>query len=199
MPRSLQLLPLLLSLVIPARAYAPPGPRSEPTPHLELPFAPSPFLVTVQTALTLDLYPISRLESNNGLRVDHEPSVRGPFYTALGHLGLKPSTAWGFYQKSKALQMRYPGLDRDSFFEKLQADQAFYNEVASVGFNRMKVHFGLIKAVMAWRWGSGAAEDATDDEVCSDEYVQHYLAMAYPHGYTGRGLTCPTRQNIAER
>jgi hypothetical protein len=191
--QSLRLL-VLVVLALPARAYAPAGRAIPAAPLPELPFSPSPFLVTVQTALTPDLYGISHLESNNGLHVNHEPSIRGPFYTALGHLGLKPSTAWGFYQKSPILRMRYPGLDQDTFFEKLRTDVAFYNEVASTGFQRMKRHFGLPRSIFAWRWGDGAAEDASEADIRADAYVGKYMNMSYPHGYQPKtGMAWPAR------
>ncbi len=190
----LRLLPVAFALMVPGKAYAPRGEAITLAPVPELPFSPSPFLVTTETALTLDLYPISRLESNNGLRVNHGRSPRGAFYTALGHLGLKPSTAWGFYQKSKALQGRYPGLSRDQFFQRLQLDQAFYNEVASVGFNRMKAHYGLPRAVFAWRWGDGTADEASEADIRTDPYVGRYMNMRYPNGYEPKkGMGWPAR------
>ncbi len=127
-------------------------------------------------ALHPELLPIAHLESSFGLKTQHEPCPGGEYHTAMGALGLKPVTAHEAYRQSKALQKEFPGLDDPKVFtNKLKDDNRFYNLAASAHWVQLKkIHGTPEKTAFAWRWGSGAAQKATPEQVHGDEYVKKY-------------------------
>lgn len=126
-----------------------------------------------------DLIPIAHLESSFGQNTRHAENSKGEYHTAHGAVGFKPVTAHEEFKNSKALQKVFGALkDPADFMAKFKNDHEFYNLVASVHFRRLTQRHGSPeKAAFAWRWGTGAAERATDDEVANDLYVQKYKAL----------------------
>ncbi len=129
--------------------------------------------------VSMELLPIARLESGFGRNVNHAKNSRGEFYTAFGALGFKPMTAHDEYIHSPDLQKHFPGLENpEEFSKRFYLNNDFYNTVANHHFNRLKQMFGdRAKAVFGWRWGMGAAELASDDEIADDPYVQKYFQL----------------------
>jgi 8-oxo-dGTP pyrophosphatase MutT (NUDIX family) len=134
-----------------------------------------------------DLIPIAHLESSFGQNMAHAAHKKGEFHTAFGALGFKPVTAHEEYAKSKLMNQKYPGLSSpETFLEKFKNDPKFYNLLASAHFARLKHRHGdPQKAAYAWRWGSTACANATEDQIKDDHYVQSYTAMQL-HGKQGQ-------------
>src|SRR6185369_3675417 len=132
-----------------------------------------------------DLIPIAHLESSFGLHINHAPHSKGEYHTAYGALGFKPITAHEEWRKSKTLQKMFPGLeDPAAFTAKFKQDPHFYNTVASTHYLRLKTRHGTPeRAVYSWRWGTGAAQSATDQQVHNDLYVQKYRHLATQAGH----------------
>jgi len=126
-----------------------------------------------------DLIPIAHLESSFGQNMAHAAHKKGEFHTAHGALGFKPITAHEEYTKSKFMNQKYPGLSSpEVFLEKFKNDPKFYNLLAGAHFARLKARHGdPQKAAYAWRWGSTACANATDEQIKNDAYVQRYTAM----------------------
>src|SRR4029077_5292263 len=79
-------------------------------------------------ALHNELVPIAHLESSWGQHMNHAPSPKGEYHTAVGALGIKPVTVHEEYLRSPSLQKLYPGLTGPvTFMQKLKADPQFYN------------------------------------------------------------------------
>lgn len=126
------------------------------------------------------LYPIAVLESSNGAHVRHAPNPQGEWYTALGPLGLKPSTAKDRYDRTPSLHKRYPGLQENTtFLARLQSDPVFYNRVASAHFQHlMRTHGSPAEAARAWRYGSTAVLTQQPTALNDVEnYVGRYVAL----------------------
>jgi hypothetical protein len=129
--------------------------------------------------LNPELNAIAWQESYFNTNLDHEKSPNGPYHTAFGPLGFKPSTAHLEYKASKVLQQKYPGLASPrAFLKKFIFTPVFYNELANAHWNRLKKQAGgeTWKAAFAWRWGPGAMAKATQEEIMSDEYVTKYAS-----------------------
>lgn len=129
--------------------------------------------------LNPELKAIAWQESYNNTHIDHEASKRGPYFTAFGPLGLKPSTAHLEWSNSKKLQTAYPGLeDKIVFLRKMTLDPFFYNVLANQHWWRLKQQADgdVLRASFGWRWGAGMLEKATAVDVLSDEYVAKYAA-----------------------
>lgn len=127
-----------------------------------------------------EMIPIAHLESSFGKNMQHEAHSGGDFKTAYGAVGFKPETAHETYQKSKALQAVYPNLgDPQAFTAEFKANPEMYNAVASKHFGNLMSTLGTPeKAAFAWRWGIGAAQNASDADVAADPYVTKYKALA---------------------
>ncbi|NDD55180.1 hypothetical protein EBZ39_15175, partial [bacterium] len=127
-----------------------------------------------------DMLPIAHLESNFGKNTQHAAHSKGEYHTAVGAVGLKPVTAHEEYKKSKAIQKAFPGLEEPSdFVQRMKSDNQFYNLLATSHFLRLKARHGSPeRAAFAWRWGTGAAQNASDEQVSSDPYVQKYVQIA---------------------
>lgn len=134
--------------------------------------------------LHANLVPIAHLESSFGKNMNHLPHSKGEYHTAYGPVGMKPSTAHEEWTKSKALKDKFPGLEEPSkFMEKFKNDWAFHNLVASSHFMRlMHRHGSPEKAAYAWRWGSTAAANASDETISKDNYVMRYRDLAASSG-----------------
>lgn len=163
--------------IVLAGALAVGGARTPVQPHLQVkaagktPWSP--------VGLHSELIPIAHLESSFGVNVDHQKHSAGEFHTAIGALGMKPSTGHEEYLRQPDLQKKYPGLgDPADFMARMRVDHRFYNEVASAHWHRLRtLHQTPEKAAYAWRHGHGAARKASDAEVLKDLYVQKYKAM----------------------
>lgn len=105
-----------------------------------------------------EMHPIAHLESSYGKNIQHKTNSAGEYHTAFGALGLKHSTAHEVYRKSSSLQKQFPGLsDPADFMNAVKKDPKVYNKIAAKHFNDLKARHGsLDKAVLAWRYGSGA-------------------------------------------
>lgn len=127
-----------------------------------------------------DMIPIAHLESSFGQNMNHAANPQGAFRTAFGALGFKPSTAHEEYTKSKFMAKKYPGLERpEDFLKTFQGDPKFYNLLASAHFARLKARHGdAAKAAYAWRHGSTACAQASDEQIKNDAYVQRYRDMS---------------------
>lgn len=126
-----------------------------------------------------DMLPIAHLESSFGQNISHHSHSKGAFHTAFGAVGMKPVTGHEEYTKSKIMQTKYPDLaNPEKFLHTFQQDPKFYNLLASAHFTRLKHRHGSVPAaVYAWRWGTGAAQNAKPDQISNDAYVQKYLHM----------------------
>jgi 8-oxo-dGTP pyrophosphatase MutT (NUDIX family) len=148
-----------------------------PEQHQSAAQAPAP--AWTPESLHPDMIPIAHLESSFGQNMAHASHPKGEFHTAFGALGFKPSTAHEEYTKSKLMNQNYPGLAApEDFMAKFKGDPKFYNLLASAHFARLKQRHGdPQKAAYAWRWGSTACANATDEQIQNDVYVQKYTAM----------------------
>ena len=127
-----------------------------------------------------EMLPIAHLESSFGRNLDHAKHPAGDFQTAFGALGLKPMTAHFEYSKRPSLKAMHPGLeDQHRFTEELKSNPRFYNQVASAHFSWLKSALGgdPAKAAYGWRWGVGAAQQASPEQIEADPYVQRYRQM----------------------
>ncbi len=165
-----------VGLAISGQSAPPAKPASAPKAETS---AKTPSKKELAVNLHQDLHPMAHLESSWGQNVVHAPHSKGEFHTAHGLLGFKPSTAHEEYTKSPKLKAKYPNLSEPAdFTSKFKTDQAFYNDVASAHFNRLKARHGSKEnAAFAWRWGSGAAQKATPETISSDEYVTRYKKL----------------------
>lgn len=127
-----------------------------------------------------DMLPIAHLESNFGRNTQHAAHSKGEYHTAVGAVGMKPVTAHEEYKKSKAIQKAFPGLEEPTdFINRMKSDNRLYNLLATSHFLRLKARHGSPeRAAFAWRWGTGAAQNASEEQVASDPYVQKYVQIA---------------------
>ena len=127
--------------------------------------------------LDKELRGIAMLESSYGQNVDHKQSVYGPFYTAYGSLGLKPSTAYDMYSRFPALQAKYPELtDKSAFLNRFWSDPALYKEFAEFHWHYLRTNTSsLRRAAYSWRYGLTAQMNSKDEVVGADEYVVKYM------------------------
>lgn len=130
------------------------------------------------------LIPIAHLESSFGQNVAHAKHPKGDYHTAHGALGFKPVTAHEEYLRAPALQKLYGDLkDPAVFMSKFKADPKFYNLVATSHFMRLqKQHGSPERAAYAWRWGTGACQGASDEQVANEPYVMRYRDLAASAG-----------------
>lgn len=130
------------------------------------------------------LIPIAHLESSFGQNVAHAKHPKGEYHTAHGALGFKPVTAHEEYLRAPALQKLYGDLkDPAVFMSKFKADPKFYNLVATSHFMRLqKQHGSPERAAYAWRWGTGACQGASDEQVANEPYVMRYRDLAASAG-----------------
>lgn len=162
---------------------APDAPQSVGAPMVGTPWTPK--------GLSTEMHPIAHLESAWGKHLSHERCPGGDFHTAFGALGFKPSTAHEQYKRSKLMQKAYPGLDdQGQFMERFREDPHFYNAMANNHWAWLKNQVGgdPHKAAFGWRWGIGAATQASENEIGDDDYVQHYAALSG----TGKPAPAPT-------
>jgi 8-oxo-dGTP pyrophosphatase MutT (NUDIX family)/GNAT superfamily N-acetyltransferase len=126
------------------------------------------------------LIPIAHLESSFGQNVAHAKHPKGDYHTAHGALGFKPVTAHEEYLRAPALQKLYGDLkDPAVFMSKFKSDPKFYNLVATSHFMRLqKQHGSPERAAYAWRWGTGACQGASDEQVANEPYVMRYRDLA---------------------
>lgn len=125
-----------------------------------------------------DLYSIAKLESSFGKNVVHQPDPRGPTWTAIGALGLKPVSAFDSYRNIKWFSAKYPGLTVNDFVEKLQNDRVFYIDACNAHWDYIRSAIStMTRIVYAWRWGIRAAMEADWSAVAYDPYVVNYMAM----------------------
>lgn len=126
-----------------------------------------------------ELNNIAYMESYYGVYVDHEPNVRGPFYTAFGSLGLKPVTAHTQYMASPRLQKKFPGLqDEKAFLQEFWHNRELYTQCANFHWWYLRhVTPTLARAVYSWRWGLTASNAATDEQIAADTYTTKYAEL----------------------
>jgi 8-oxo-dGTP pyrophosphatase MutT (NUDIX family) len=143
-------------------------------------------------SLSPEMLPIAQLESSMGQNMKHAPSKAGDFDTAFGALGLKPQTAHHEWNSSKFMQKLYPGLNNpEDFVKKFKSDHKFYNLLGSAHFARLKARHGSVQsAVYAWRHGTGAAANATPEQIAAEPYVQKFTHMSLRQA-EGRPLVEP--------
>lgn len=149
------------------------APQSVGAPRVGTPWTPK--------GLSSEMHPIAHLESGWGKYLAHDRCPGGDFHTAYGALGFKPSTAHEQYKRSKIMQRAYPNLhDQGKFMERFREDPHFYNAMANNHWSWLKSQVGgdPHKAAFGWRWGIGAASRASEDEIGTDDYVQHYAALS---------------------
>ncbi len=137
-------------------------------------------MVFEPSTLHHDLHPIAHLESSFGQNMKHKESTKGELDTAVGALGLKPTTAHEEYLRSPALQKLHPNLKEiKACLNEMKTNPQFYNNVAATHWNRLKKLTGSPeKAAFAWRYGPGAASKTPDADILKDKYVQSYSKMA---------------------
>lgn len=150
-----------------------------------------------------DLLPIAHLESSFGQNTKHKPSPKGDFDTAVGAVGLKPSTAHDEYKNSKWLQKTFPHLeDPTKFLDELKQNNALYNHVATSHWQRLKQMFGgdRQKAAYAWRWGQGAALRDTPEVQAADPYALAYQKLfdKAQQDKIGQHLTNPLNKAVVD-
>lgn len=129
-----------------------------------------------------EMMPLRQLESANGLLLDHAPSPRGPFWTAFGVLGFKPSTAFDEYRLSPRLQRTFPVLDQNDFFAQFTTNPTFYDALAAQYWAKLKRLAGgdPVKAAFGWHHGQTKLRKAQAEQVQSDEYAQKYERLVRP-------------------
>ena len=129
-------------------------------------------------SLEPELQPIAYLESKNNHGLTHKAHSKGEWDTAYGALGMKPSSGYDQYQKSSSLKSDYPGLDEQSFDSLFREDTDFYNAVANDHWLGLISKLGTPeRAAFAWRFGRGAALNATDEEIKAAPYVKAYMRL----------------------
>ena len=131
--------------------------------------------------LNRELIPVAWNESYNNANIDHEVSVNGPYYTAFGPLGLKPSTAHIEWKTSPKLRKAYPGLEsKTAFLSWFLIDVKFYNELANNHWWRLKKMAGgdLLKAAFGWRYGPAFINTVTNEELVTEVYIIKYAERA---------------------
>jgi hypothetical protein len=132
--------------------------------------------------LSPEMVPIAHLESANGVLLDHQPSPRGPFWTAFGPLGLKPSTAYDEYKLSPRLQRTFPTQGEQDFLEQFTHNTTFYYALAAQHWAKLKRLAGgnLVRAAFGWHWGQTRLLKARAEHVAADEYAQKYARLSAP-------------------
>jgi hypothetical protein len=130
--------------------------------------------------LVKELIPIAWNESYFNRNIDHLPSVRGPYYTAFGPLGHKPSTAHIEYKRSKKIQKEYPGLfNPDDFLKMFYTDVEFYNKLSNLHWWFLKSVSDNDVSLSAFKWHLGPnLAEYHYDMITSDDYVLRYLSRA---------------------
>ncbi len=126
------------------------------------------------------LIPIAHLESSFGQNIAHAKHPKGDYHTAHGALGFKPVTAHEEYLRAPTLQKLYGDMkDPAIFINKFKTDPKFYNLLATSHFMRLqKQHGSVERAAYAWRWGTGACQGASDEQVANEPYVMRYRSLA---------------------
>jgi hypothetical protein len=130
-----------------------------------------------------DLYPIAHLETSFGKNM-HHPFFKDAYNTAHSAVGLKPVTAHEEYRRSPTLQRMYGEFkDPYEFTKKFKNDPEFYNLCATAHFLHLKnKHQSTLRAVYAWRHGTGAATKASEADIVNDPYVQKYSELSIATG-----------------
>lgn len=129
------------------------------------------------TGYNEELFPIAYQESMFGRYMDHQPHSKGPFDTAFGPLGIKPSTAIEQYRRSKDIQQRYPGLDtNEKFMKEFHSNPDLYRDIANAfwDFLKQRAKGDLGRAAYGWRVGQGAALRHPDERVKNYYYTKAY-------------------------
>lgn len=141
-----------------------------------------------------DLHPhlkaISQLESSGGKNVQHAAHSKGNYHTAVGAVGLKPITAHETYKKDQGLQQQFPNLqDPAKFTNELQTNPTLYNSVANTHWGKLLkwMKGDAAKSSYAWRWGVGAARNATPEKIQKDTYVSKFLKLIKPKEVVKKG------------
>jgi GNAT superfamily N-acetyltransferase len=126
-----------------------------------------------------ELKNIAVIESSSGKNVQHKVSSKGEADTAIGVVGLKPTTAHEEYLRSKHLQKLYPNLGEiNKIIDGLKNSPAFYSAVSGSLWNRLRnTHGSSEKAAFAWRHGNNAAAKVSDDVVLRDPYVKKFKEL----------------------
>lgn len=164
----------------PAAAPVAPPPKAEPSQW-------------TPEGLHPGLHPVAQLESSFGKNIQHAAHSKGPFHTAHGAVGFKPVSGYDQYQNSKALQAKYPGLDKETFTAKFRSDHKFYNEVASDHWQWLQDKLKTPeRTAYGWRWGRGAAIKATPQQIAKSGYVKEYMK-------TMQGMKAPAKVQIKPR
>lgn len=127
-----------------------------------------------------EMVAIAHLESANGLLLDHLASPRGPFWTAFGLLGFKPSTAFDEYKLSPRLQRQFPVESQEDFFQQFTTNEKFYNALAAQHWAKLKRLAGgdPVKAAYGWHWGQTKLLHVDRIAIQTDEYVQKYIRLS---------------------
>lgn len=131
-------------------------------------------IVCAQTPINVasEMYPVAQLESSSGKFTEHAQSARGPLWTAVGPMGIKPITAF------ESLKRNGFGGTEDEVVTLLQNDKHFYNRACATHWNYLRHSLpDLKRAVFAWRWGLTAAITATEWQVAFDSYVLKYFEI----------------------
>lgn len=129
--------------------------------------------------LNQELKAIAYNESYNNKYLDHVASVNGPYSTAFGPLGLKPSTAHLEWKSSHKMQAKYPNLQKPlDFLAKFTTDPVFYNEVANQHFWRLKQIAGgdAVRAAYGWRFGPGFITEPMQ-VISQDAYIVKFVEL----------------------
>lgn len=124
------------------------------------------------TGLPVDMYPIAQIESSFGKNVNHRQSDKGPDWTAVGALGIKPITAFESLKRTG-----YDGTQNE-VTERLKNDRLFYNHACVTHWRYLRNSLPDLKsAVYAWRWGFRAAQEASAIKIAFDPYVVLYFEL----------------------
>lgn len=129
--------------------------------------------------LNQELRAIAYNESYNNKYLDHVPSVNGPYQTAFGPLGFKPSTAHMEWKSSPKMMAEYPGLDKPlDFLAKFTTDPIFYNKLANNHFWRLKYNSkgDAVRAAYGWRFGPGFLEESMV-VISQDAYIVKFIEL----------------------
>jgi len=129
--------------------------------------------------LNQELRAIAYNESYNNKYLDHTASVNGPYQTAFGPLGFKPSTAHIEWKSSPKMKAEYPGLDKPlDFLAKFTTDPVFYNKLANNHFWRLKTisKGDAVRAAYGWRFGPGFIEESMQ-VISQDAYIVKFVEL----------------------
>jgi hypothetical protein len=146
-----------------------------------------PMLSHAQDVLKYDkeLHAIAQIESSNGRNKNHKTVVVGRQRgtTAAGSYGLMPYSVLELMKYDFYVGQKYAflsGMTPNEITNYLNSDILADREIASRMWKRLRRRDSAEVSACSWYRGRGNCENASDEELLADEYVQKFEKILNP-------------------